>query len=302
LEGSESPLFAKIGLYREFLQTGQNKYKTDYAIGSFFRLRLKHLQEQIDRIDAGKINPQTQNIFQEEKYNEDNLLFNAIPDPKQKNTSHDNMGYTIERNPEKNKYLSKIRPIIKQNASGLYAVMEEAFDKIDKSPCPSSDQKAFNECAYNFMHETAKEYRRKNPKSGAAIIVDELHKSDNKNNQTFLGRIFEIKKPVAPAKPQNPIMNNIYNEQKNKINKIPPIIKPTAAPLHSKKQNTFNIDENNWFNKGEQMSASNEKETEENRKWIQAYPEWFPNEAKPKHHGCIARAAKFIRNIFSLES
>lgn len=330
LTGRESKMEAKLALYKSFLENGMREYAHNGAIRIFFTVRLRTLNKLMEKISSGEYILGSENPFSARENFEDRLLFNAMPQPRLKPPVNPGVRYAVEIDESKNPYIPTGLNSIRRS-TGLVEVIAAALPQIN---CPTAEQHAFNECAYTTIESVAEEYRKKKPNHGAKNLLETLHEMDKKNRTTFLGKMLRVKKEIEVGGDAgnrkihipSPVETNDPVEELNKLQQQAPAIPSAPMPEYpfgntpdasvptsqdaaddsvtnasspDVSTTTFNENDTEWFTDGAQMSAQNEKQAEANRKWVAAYPEWFPDEPQPERPGYLTRAFNFVKNLVS---
>lgn len=298
LSGQETATEAKIKAYRAFLQECIEQSGTEKTVKNFCKIRDREAAELQEKIkassDKNAITP-----FAEKSRAESRLLFNAVPAPTPLPEQDPNIGYAVDRNPVHNHTWAYVSQNFPKTASGIYSTLNEAFDIIENEhPCPNNRPASFRNCVFGTLTGIAQIHRERNPKDDSLKIINQLEEQASAPH--FLNKIIAVTKPVSSG--SRPAPGRIMQSPPSPSNQ--PSTKPASAtpPIHSKNiphpQTDFGVDENTWFNNGEKLSEQNIKETVENRRFVEAYPEWFPYEPKAKQPSLFTRATAYLKKLF----
>lgn len=298
LSGQETATEAKIKAYRAFLQECIEQSGTEKTVKNFCKIRDREAAELQEKIkassDKNAITP-----FAEKSRAESRLLFNAVPAPTPLPEQDPNIGYAVDRNPVHNHTWAYVSQNFPKTASGIYSTLNEAFDIIENEhPCPDNRPASFRNCVFGTLTGIAQIHRERNPKDDSLKIINQLEEQASAPH--FLNKIIAVTKPVSSG--SQPTSGRIMQSPSSTSNQPSP--KPASAtpPIHSQNiphpQTNFGVDENTWFNNGEKLSEQNIKETVENHRFVEAYPEWFPHEPKAKQPSLFTRATAYLKKLF----
>ncbi len=267
----------RLETYQAFLETGLKLYSKPGAIHDYFKVNKKAL----DRVLAANPYNGIDDIFDKSNF-ESRFLSSAVSDPLL--VDENIAGCAVNTNPVENHNYSRWTAIGGKSFSGYFNIADAVIRSTATEPCACDNM---HQCIFDRIDEQAEKAMRKDKNNGTKFVNSAFRRQYNEGIPNIITDVLKNTYEMRKSDVQKPI--DVTSLPEIRDNSQP-------GPAHS-----FNDDDQDWFEIGEKQSQENIRTEQKNRKFVAAYPEWFPEEPKPEKPGVFRRALDFLKKTISGE-